>query len=66
MIYYKEHSKVRNGAPTHEVSLSKSGEIIVGKFVDGERSDYRDLMHHKMVESLGDRYIEREACECEI
>jgi hypothetical protein len=38
----------------------------VGKFVDRERADYRDLMHDKMVESLGDRYVEREACECEI
>jgi 2-oxoglutarate ferredoxin oxidoreductase subunit beta len=66
MIYYKEHSKVRNGAPTSEVSLSKSGEIIVGKFVDRERSDYRDLMHDMMHETLGDRYVEREACECEI
>jgi len=66
MIFYKEHSKVRNGAPTNEVALSKSGEIIVGKFVDRERSDYRDLMHDKMVESLGDRYVESEACECEI
>jgi 2-oxoglutarate ferredoxin oxidoreductase subunit beta len=66
MIFYKEHSKIRNGAPTSEVALSKSGEIIVGKFVDRERSDYRDLMHEKMHESLGDRYVEREACECEI
>ena len=66
MIYYKEHSKVRNGAPTSEVSLSKTGEIIVGKFVDRERADYRDLMHEKMHDTLGDRYVEREACECEI
>ena len=66
MIYYKEHSKVRNGAPTNEVSLSKGGEIFVGKFVDRERSDYRDLMHERLHETLGDRYVEREACECEI
>lgn len=68
MKFYKQVSKVRNGAPTGEVSLSKSGEIIVGKFVDRERSDYRDLMHDKMVESLGDRYIEyydeQEGCSC--
>ena len=66
MIFYKEHSKVRNGAPTSEVSLSKAGEIIVGKFVDRERADYRDLMHERFYETLGDRYVEREACECEI
>ena len=28
MIYYKEHSKVKNGCPTSEVSLSKGGEIL--------------------------------------
>ena len=55
MKFYKEVSKVRNGAPTSEVALSKSGEIIVGKFVDRERPDYRDLMHDQLVESLGDR-----------
>jgi len=66
MIFYKEHSKVRNGCPTSEVGLSKSGEIIVGKFVDRERSDYRDLMHDRLHDTLGDRYVEREACECEI
>lgn len=65
LIFYKEHSKVRNGAPTSEVSLNKAGEIVVGKFVNRERSDDRDLMRDKMVDSLGDRYIEREACECE-
>ncbi len=68
MKFYKSVSKVRNGAPTHEVSLSKSGEIIVGKFVDRERADYRNLMHDKMIESLGDRYVEsyveEEGCSC--
>jgi 2-oxoglutarate ferredoxin oxidoreductase subunit beta len=66
MIYYKEHSKVKNGCPTSEVGLGKTGDIIVGKFVDRERSDYRDLMHERLQETLGDRYVEREACECEI
>ena len=66
MKFYKEVSKIRNGAPTSEVALSKSGEIVVGKFVDRERSDYRDLRHDRMVEALGDQYIEAEACECSI
>ena len=66
MKFYKEVSKIRNGAPTSEVALSKSGEIVVGKFVDRERSEYRDLRHDRMVETLGDQYIEAEACECSI
>ena len=34
MKFYKEKSKIKNGCPTSETNLSKSGEIIVGKFVD--------------------------------
>jgi len=66
MKFYKEKSRIKNGAPTHEVALSKSGEIIVGKFVDRERADYRDLMHDQLEEVLGDQYVEAEACECSI
>ena len=66
MTYYKEKSKVRHGAPTSEVGLTMTGEIIVGKFVDRDRPDYQSLLHTRMVESLGDRYVEqREAlCSC--
>jgi 2-oxoglutarate ferredoxin oxidoreductase subunit beta len=66
MKFYKEVSKIKNGAPTNEVALSKSGEIVVGKFVDRERADYRDLMHDRLTEVLGDQYVEAEACECSI
>ena len=58
MKFYKEHSKTRNGAPTGEVALSKAGEIVVGKFVDRERPDHRDLMHEQMTAVLGDRYVD--------
>jgi 2-oxoglutarate/2-oxoacid ferredoxin oxidoreductase subunit beta len=66
MKMYKEVSKIKNGCPTSEVALSKSGEIIVGKFVDREREDYRNLMHDRLTEVLGDQYVEAEACECSI
>jgi 2-oxoglutarate/2-oxoacid ferredoxin oxidoreductase subunit beta len=56
---------VRNGAPTKEVGLTKSGEIVVGKFVDRERNDYGDLMHDSMIDALGDDYVETEACSCQ-
>ncbi|HXZ82093.1 MAG TPA: 2-oxoacid:ferredoxin oxidoreductase subunit beta [Terriglobales bacterium] len=59
MKFYKEKSKIRNGAPTSEVGISKQGEIIVGKFVDRTRPDYRVLMHDRMSESLGERYVEQ-------
>ncbi len=65
MKYYKQASKVRNGAPTNEVGLTKSGEIIVGKFVDRERNDYGLLMHDTLAGALGDEYAETEACICQ-
>ena len=44
MKYYKEKSKIRHGAPTSEVGMTMTGEIIVGKFVDRERPDYQTMM----------------------
>ena len=44
MKFYKEVSKVRNGAPTSECALTKAGEIVVGKFVDRDRPDYLELL----------------------
>ena len=64
MKYYKQASKVKNGAPTSEVGLTKTGEIAVGKFVDRDRPDYRDLMVHQFHQSLGDEYVETGACAC--
>jgi 2-oxoglutarate ferredoxin oxidoreductase subunit beta len=64
MRYYKQASKVKNGASTSEVGLTKTGEIIVGKFVDRDRPDYRELMVHQFQESLGDEYVEPGECAC--
>ncbi len=65
MKQYKEHSKIKHGAPTSEVGLTKDGPILVGKFVDRERPDYLDLMRHQLVESLGERYTEPECRTCD-
>ena len=64
MKYYKQASKVKNGAPTGEVGLTKTGEIAVGKFVDRDRPDYRSLMVHQFHESLGAEYVETGECSC--
>jgi 2-oxoglutarate ferredoxin oxidoreductase subunit beta len=64
MKFYKEHSKIKNGASTGEVGLTKAGEIIVGKFVDRERADYLTMAHDQFAGSLGDRYIDECAAEC--
>jgi len=64
MKYYKEKSKIRHGAPTAEVALSKEGEIIVGKFVDRERPEYLELMRAQLSAQLGERYVETEHLVC--
>ncbi len=64
MKFYKEKSKVRNGAPTSEIGLTIDGEIAVGKFVDRDRPDYASLMKAQYVESLGDRYVNCEETLC--
>ncbi len=64
MKYYKEKSKVKNGAPTSEVGLDKQGEIVVGKFVDRTRHEYRELLREQMPNTLGSRYVDPVAAEC--
>jgi 2-oxoglutarate ferredoxin oxidoreductase subunit beta len=64
MKYYKEASKVRNGAPTSEVGLTKTGEIVVGKFVDRDQPEYRELMVRQFQQSLGAEYVETEEPAC--
>ena len=64
MKFYKDHSKIKNGASTSEVGLTKTGEIIVGKFVDRDRPDYLNAAREQFVESLGDRYVDHCAAEC--
>ena len=64
MKYYKEKSKVRHGAPTNEVGLTMTGEIIVGKFVDRDRPDYQTLMRAQLSESLGERFVESAEMVC--
>jgi len=64
MKYYKEASKVRNGAPTSEVGLAKQGEIIVGKFIDRQRPDYYDTLREQNKAKLQSRYVEPEVVTC--
>lgn len=64
MKYYKQKSKVQHGAPTSQVGLTMSGEIIVGKLVDRDRPDYQSLLDAQMVKSLGDHYVDPSETIC--
>jgi 2-oxoglutarate ferredoxin oxidoreductase subunit beta len=64
MKYYKERSKVRNGASLDELAITKDGDIVVGKFIDRVRPDYAELMRGRLSEQLGERYIETDNLVC--
>jgi 2-oxoglutarate ferredoxin oxidoreductase subunit beta len=64
MKFYKEVSKIKHGTPTSEVGLTKSGEIIVGKFVDRERPDYTSMMRAHLQKQLGEKFIAVEGPVC--
>jgi 2-oxoglutarate ferredoxin oxidoreductase subunit beta len=64
MKYYKERSKVRNGASLDELAITKDGDIVVGKFIDRVRPDYAELMRGRLSEQLGERYIEMDNLVC--
>lgn len=64
MKFYKQRSKIRNGAPTSEVAFDINSDIIVGKFVDRTRPTFLGTMHHQLRERLGEKYacVEEVAC----
>lgn len=64
MKYYKQSSVIKNGIPTSEVAITKTGEIIVGKFVDRERPELLEMMESSMQEALGDKYIKPVVDNC--
>lgn len=64
MKYYRSASKIKNGIPASEASITKDGEIIVGKFVDRERPDYMGLMRRQLSLQLGEAYVEVENLVC--
>ncbi|HBY63010.1 MAG TPA: 2-oxoacid:ferredoxin oxidoreductase subunit beta [Solibacterales bacterium] len=64
MKFYKENSKTVPGASTADVCLSKTGEIVVGKFVDRDRPDYGTMMRAQLSQSLGERYLEPDVVTC--
>jgi 2-oxoglutarate ferredoxin oxidoreductase subunit beta len=56
MKTYKTRSQIKNGSNTKDVDLGMGGPIIVGKFVDRERTTYQDAMEAFYARKLGDRY----------
>jgi 2-oxoglutarate ferredoxin oxidoreductase subunit beta len=55
--YYKEKSKVVNGADTKDVGLTFQGDITVGKFVDRDRPTWLDAMNEHYIQHFGEKYV---------
>jgi 2-oxoglutarate ferredoxin oxidoreductase subunit beta len=56
MKQYKQRSQIKNGADTKEVALGMTGPIVVGRFVDRDRTTYQDAMEQFYSRKLGNRY----------
>ncbi len=57
MKYYKDKSVIKNGADTKSVALTFKGDIIVGKFVEKERTSYLETMNIRFKNVFGDEYV---------
>ena len=59
MKFYKEHSKIRHGAPTSECTMEvMTGDIICGKFVERERPEFIESMRAYYTAKLREKYVE--------
>ncbi|MBN2245214.1 MAG: 2-oxoacid:ferredoxin oxidoreductase subunit beta [Candidatus Aminicenantes bacterium] len=54
--YYYDNSEIQHGADTRTLDISYQGKLIVGKFVDKEKSTFLDAMNKHFVKVLGDDY----------
>lgn len=61
MKYFKQNSVIKNGADTREAAFNaRADQIVLGKFVDRERPDFKDAMdaHHAGI--LKDKFVKYE------
>ncbi len=54
--YYHENSEIQHGADTRTLDIDFQGKLIVGKFVDKEKSTFLDGMNEHLGRVLGDKY----------
>ncbi len=57
MRYYKEKSKVINGADTRRLDIDLGGKIVVGRFIDRDRPTLLESMHKELSAKLGEKYV---------
>ncbi len=60
MQFYRDNSEIKHGADTKSVGLDFQGKIIVGKFVDRERTPFHEAMFGHLKKHFGERYLPSE------
>lgn len=60
MRFFREKSRIRNGAAPDSVGIEFGGEIAVGKFVDIEKDTFQETIDASMTAALGDEYCKIE------
>jgi len=54
--YYYDQSEIKHGADTRTLDIDYQGKLIVGKFVEKEKSTFLDAMNEHLGKVLGDDY----------
>jgi 2-oxoglutarate ferredoxin oxidoreductase subunit beta len=54
--YYYDKSEIHHGADTQTVDISYQGKLVVGKFVEKDKSTFLDAMNKHFSNVLGDDY----------
>jgi len=64
MKFYKQHCKIKNGAPTSEVGILPGEDITIGTFVNRERPDYIAQMRRHLSGQLGEKFVNEGVPAC--
>jgi len=54
---YKERSQIQHAAPTNTVGIEKNSDIILGRFVDKERSTWRENFDNLHRNKMGPKFL---------
>lgn len=64
MKFFKTNSVIKNGAGTKEADFNaRTDKIVIGKFVDRERPDFRESMDAHLGKVLGEKFVKYEGPE---
>ncbi|MEW6040440.1 MAG: thiamine pyrophosphate-dependent enzyme [Elusimicrobiota bacterium] len=64
MKFFKQNSVIKNNADTKEAEFNtRDDKIVIGKFIDRERPDFKESMDEHLSKILGDKFIKYQGPE---